>query len=259
MSAAPVEHYALPAQVYGAGLVFARVGALALLLPGVGEGAVPPRIRLAFAFLFALVLYPVVRAHLPPVPDTVGGIGAAVGIEVLIGLGLGSLLRLFTMALAVAGEVVSIQTTLSFAQTTNPMLAQPTATLATFLSVLGLTLVFATDLHQVFIAGVARSYDLFAPARGVPVRDLGALMVRSFGQVFAIGIQLAAPVIVFSLVFNIAVGLVGRAMPQFQVFFVATPLAVLLGLSVFAVSLGVLGLVWTDRYRDFAQRLAGVG
>ena len=62
--------------------------------------------------------------------------------------------------------------------------------------------------------------------------------------------------IVFSLVFNLASGLVARAMPQFQVFFVASPLAVLLGLSVFALSLGMLGMVWVDRFHDFAGRLA---
>ena len=75
------------------------------------------------------------------------------------------------------------------------------------------------------------------------------------GQTFALGIQLAAPVIVFSLVFNLASGFIGRAMPQFQIFFIATPLTVLLGLSVFALSLGVFGLVWVGAFRDFAGRL----
>ena len=169
-----MEHYALPAQVYGAGLVFARVGALVMLVPGVGEATVPPRIRLAFAFVFALVLYPVVRSGLPPVPATVGEIGAQVGLQLLVGLAIGSLLRLFLQTLSVAGEVVSIQTTLSFAQTTNPMLQQPTATLATFLTLLGLTLVFSTGLHQSFIAGVAHSFQLFPAGRGVPVRSFTA-------------------------------------------------------------------------------------
>ena len=59
---------------------------------------------------------------------------------------------------------------------------------------------------------------------------------------------------VFTLIFNIAAGLVGRVMPQFQIFFVATPLMVLLGLSVFALSLGVIGAVWLDRYRDLLAR-----
>jgi flagellar biosynthetic protein FliR len=70
---------------------------------------------------------------------------------------------------------------------------------------------------------------------------------------FALGIQLAAPVMVFSLVFNLATGLVGRAMPQFQIFFAAAPAQVLLGLSLFALSLGVMGTYWIDRYRDVLQ------
>ena len=254
-----MEHYALPVQVYGAGLVFARTGALAMLLPGVGESGVPPRIRLAFAFVFALVLYPVVRPSLPPVPDTVGGIGAQVAIEVITGLAIGVLLRMFLQTLAVAGEIVSLQTTLSFAQTTNPLQATPTTTLATFLTLLGLTLVFATGLHRTFIAGVAHSYQLFPAGRGVDVREWGGLAVTTFARTFALGVQLAAPVIVFSFVFNIAVGFIGRAMPQFQVFFVATPLQVLLGLSIFALGLGVFGLVWIDGFRAFADRFAGVG
>jgi flagellar biosynthetic protein FliR len=55
---------------------------------------------------------------------------------------------------------------------------------------------------------------------------------------------------VFSMVFNIAVGLVGRVMPQFQIFFVASPLMVLLGLSILGLSLGTIGMVWVDHYRD---------
>jgi flagellar biosynthesis protein FliR len=250
-----VEHYALPVQVYGAGLVFARIGSLAMLLPGVGETTVPPRIRLAFAFLLALVMYPVVREHLPPVPDTLAGLAGALFIEIAIGLGLGALLRMFLGALAVAGEIISLQTTLSFAQTTNPLQAQPTASVSAFLAILGLTLIFATDLHQVFIAAIARSYALFPAGRAPPVKDFADLAIHTFSGTFALGLQMAAPVMVFALVFNVALGLVARIMPQFQVFFAAAPLILLLGLSVFALSVGVMGLVWVDRFRAFAQSL----
>ena len=77
-----------------------------------------------------------------------------------------------------------------------------------------------------------------------------ALALQTVSGSFALGIQLAAPVIVFSLVFNLATGLIGRVMPAFQIFFVASPLSVLLGLSIFALSLGGIGVVWADRYRD---------
>lgn len=252
-----MEPYALPVQVYGCGLIFARIGALAMLLPGLGETMVPPRIRLAFAFLFSLMMYPLLRENLPHVPATVGAIGAQVLIELLIGLAIGALLRLFLSALTVAGETVSLQTTLSFAQTTNPLQSQPTTTVATFLTLLGLTLIFTTDLHHLFIAALARSYSVFPAGKGLPVGDFAALMVRTVSQTFLLGVQMAAPVIVFSLVFNVAVGFVGRVMPQFQVFFVATPLSVLLGLSVFALSLGAIGMVWVDATRGFTERFLG--
>jgi flagellar biosynthetic protein FliR len=244
-----VGHWATPDQVWAAALVFVRVGAIVMLIPGVGETAVPPRIRLSFALLLTLVMTPVVAARLPGLPATVGGMGGWVVREALVGLMIGALLRMLLAALAVAGEIVAIQTSLSFAQTANPT-APPGTTVAAFLSLLGLTLVFATGLHRLFIGAIVNSYALFAPARPVPVGDALTLAVRTMSEAFAIGVQLAAPVMVFSLVFNAATGLVGRVMPQFQVFFAATPLNVILGLSVFALSLGVIGLVWIAHYRD---------
>ncbi len=245
-----MEAYATAAQVWAAGLVFVRVGAIIMLLPGIGEQAVPPRVRLAFAFLLSLTLTPLVIGSLPALPGTVGGMGAWVLREAIVGLMIGALLRMMLSALAVAGEVVSLQTTLAFAQTTNPLQAQPGTTLAAFLGLLGITLIFATDLHHLFIGAIAQSYDLFAPAKRVMLEDAAQLGVRTVSQSFAVGIQLAAPVMVFALVFNLASGLVGRVMPQFQIFFAATPLNVLLGLSVFALSLGTVGLVWIERYRE---------
>jgi flagellar biosynthetic protein FliR len=251
-----VEHYALPAQVYGAGLVFARLGSFVVLLPGFGEATVPARIRLAFAFVLTLALYPVVRAGLPGMPDSLGGLAGQLFLEIAIGLGLSALLRLFMGTLSLAGEIISLQTTISFAQTTNPTGSQPTVVINSFLSLIGLTLVFSTDLHQLFIGGIVRSYSVFPTGKPFPVRELSTLAVHTVGQIFALGVQLSAPVIVFSLVFNIGAGLIARAMPQFQVFFVAAPLTLLLGLSVFGLSLGLLGLVWIDRFRVFAAHLA---
>ncbi len=245
----------LPAEVYGAGLVFFRVSALVMLLPGIGEQTVPPRIRLSLAFVLALAFYPVLRAGLPPVPATVGGLFGNLLIEIFVGLALGSLMRMFMGTLAVAGETVSLQTTLSFAQTANPGQAQPTASLTAFLSVLGLALIFATGLHHMFIAAIIRSYTLFPAGVGIPLNDFAELAIRTFADTFILGIQLSAPVIVFSLIFNIAAGFIGRVMPQFQIFFVATPLSVLFGLSIFAFSLGVTGLVWIDRFREFLEAL----
>lgn len=252
-----MEPYAAADEIWRAALVFARVGAIVLMLPGVGESYVPPRIRLSFALLMALALTPVVQAAMPGLPATVGGMAGWIIREVITGLMIGSVIRLFLSALGVAGEIVSLQTTLAFAQTANPLQAQPGTTIAAFLTLLGVVLVFATNLHHLFIAGMVGSYEVIRPTGPLIYQDATELVIRTVADSFALGVQLAAPVIVFSLIFNLATGLVGRVMPQFQIFFAATPLNVLLGLSVFALSLGVLGMVFIDRYRAVAAFFAG--
>lgn len=247
-----MESYATAQQVFAAGLVFARVGALVMLVPGLGDASVPPRVRLSFALLMSFILTPLVAPSLP-VPDAVSGVAGAVIRETLIGLMMGAILRLMLSALTTAGEIISIQTTLGFAQTANPMQAQPSATLSTFISLIGVTLIMTTDLHHLFFGAMVRSFEIFPFSRALPVADSVTLAVQTMASCFALGVQLSAPVIVFSVVFNLATGLIGRVMPQFQIFFVSSPLAVIFGLSIFALSLGLIGMVWTSRYRELLQ------
>lgn len=245
-----MDAFATAFQVYVAALVFARVGAMVMTMPGIGDESVPARIRLSFALLMALILGPLVQDTVGPIPSTLGGLAGAVIHEVLIGLMIGSVLRLFMTSLTTAGEIISMQTTLSFAQSTNPSMQGSSTAVATFLSMLGLTLLMATNLHHLFIGAIVKSYTIFPFTRAVPVNDAATLAVQTVAQSFSLGVQLAAPVIVFSLVFNLATGLVSRIMPAFQIFFVASPLSVILGLSLLALSLSGIAMVWTERYRE---------
>ena len=246
-------HYATAAQVWAAALVFSRVGALVMVMPGVAQGSVPPLVRLAFALLLAMCIGPIAQPYLPPEPATVDGTAFYIGREIVIGLAIGGLLQLFLTSMTAAGEFVSLQTTLAFAQTANPTQAVPGTTVSTFLTLMGVTLIFDTDLHRMFIAAMAHSYTLFPPMRTLPLNDAAQLATQTLARSFSLGLQLAAPVVVFSLVFNVATGLVGRMMPQFQIFFVATPLNLLLSLSIFALSIGGIGIVWTSAYEAFMR------
>lgn len=248
-----MEAYATADQVWAGGLIFARIGAILMLIPGFGEAYVPPRVRLSLALVISLALWPVVRGSLPGLPDSMGLMVGWIIREVVVGLMIGLLLRMFMSALATAGEIVSLQTTLSFAQTANPMQAQPGSTIAAFLALLGVTLLFATDTHHLFIAGMVGSYRLISPAQPLMMADFTQMAVRTLGDSFLLGVQLSAPVLVFALIFNLASGLVARVMPSFQVYFAAAPLSVILGLSIFALSLGALGTLFIDRYRRLAE------
>ncbi|MFC5342651.1 flagellar biosynthetic protein FliR [Brevundimonas staleyi] len=254
-----MEPYATADQVWAGGLIFARIGAMILTLPGIGETYVPPRIRLSLALVVSLCLWPVVGGALPALPDSLGATVGWVIREVVTGLMIGAIIRMFTSALSTAGEIVSLQTTLSFAQTANPLLGGQNTTIAAFLMLFGTVLIFATNTHHLFIAGLVGSYELIAPARPLIAADFTELAIRTLGDSFMLGVQLAAPVIVFSLIFNLAAGLVGRVMPAFQIFFAAAPLSIILGLSIFALSLGVLGTVFIDRYRSLANLFVSGG
>jgi flagellar biosynthetic protein FliR len=251
-----MEHYAPAQQVFAAGLIFARLAAMIMVIPGLGETFVPARIRLSFGLLLALVLFPIIGASVPAIPADVSGIALAIIKESAIGLMIGTILRLFMSSLAAAGEFVSIQTTLSFAQTANPTQATPSTTIGTFLGLMGIVLIMSTNLHHLFLSAIVRSYTIFPFTRPLPVADANALAIQTVSRSFALGLQLSAPVVAFSLIFNIATGLIGRVMPQFQIFFVASPLMILLGLSIFAMSLGVIGMVWIDHYRDLVGMFA---
>lgn len=246
-----MSSFALPIEIYHAALIFLRVGGVVMLLPAISNTAVPPRVRLAFALMLSLSLGAIAGPFLPPMPQTVGQMGGQVFKELFIGLGLGVLINVMMNALAVAGEIMAIETTLAFSQTANPNEAQPGATLASFLGVTAMALIFATNLDHLFIAAIARSYQLFPPMKPPAINDAGLAAVRAVSGAFALGVQLASPVVVFSLVFNVATGLIGRLMPQFQIFFAATPMTVLLGLSVFMMSIGMIAMVWLQRYQAY--------
>jgi flagellar biosynthesis protein FliR len=194
-----MEAYATAQQVYAGGLLFCRLGALVMLIPGIGEAFIPPRIRLALAFAMALALYPVIAPSVPPLPGSVSGVAGAVIKEILIGLFIGGVLRFFMSALATAGEIISIQSTLGFAQSANPTQAAPSTTLGAFLGLLGIVLVMSTNLHHLFIGAIVKSYQVFPFAQAVPVGDAAQLAIQTVAKSFALGLQLSAPVIVFSV------------------------------------------------------------
>lgn len=239
------------ADLWAIGLIFMRLASLVMLMPGIGDQAVPPRYRLSLALVLALVVTPIVRHTLPPMPLTIGGMTGQVLHEVIIGLMLGTLMRVLMYSLATTGEIMSLQTTLSFAQTANPAQAQPSTSIGTFMAMLGLILIYATNLHHLFIRAMVDSFTVFPATKPVMIGDAVTLMVQTVSRSFLLAMQMAAPLIAFGLIFNIAVGFVGRMMPNFPIFFAATPLNVLLGLALLALSLGSIGMVFIDHYQDF--------
>ena len=236
-------------------LTFARVGTLVMLMPGFGENLVSARLRLAFALLVSLLLFPMVRPLLPVQDATPGapGLIALLFGEILIGLVLGLTVRMVLAALQTAGIVISQQLGLSYAMTVDPTMGGQQAALGNFLTLLGITLILATDLHHLALDAIGRSY-MILPPDGVPgMGEAAQLAVRAIGRGFTLAVQISAPFLAFALLFNLGLGVLSRLMPQLQVFFVAVPASILIGMLIL---LGALGLVMGVFLDDIGRYLA---
>ncbi len=238
--------------IWAMGLVFARAGAFCMLMPGLGEQAVPARIRLSFAFLLTIVIAPVISGAVPPIPASTSGMVALIVQEVAIGLLMGAAARFCLGALATAGAIAGLQTGLSFAMQFDPSQGQQGAIFGAFLVVMGLALIFAADLHHWFIAGTLASYERFPLGRMPAMGDIAEFGIQGFRDAFTVAVQITAPLIVFGLLFNLGLGVLSKLAPTIQVFFILIPAQVLAGLLVFLLTAGAGMLVWLE----YVERVA---
>jgi flagellar biosynthetic protein FliR len=218
-------------------LVFARVGAMVMLLPGLGESNIPVRIKLAIALVLTLILLPLHRQAYHIDMQSITPMVVMMIHEIIVGIVLGATARVTLSALQVGGAVIAQQMGLGFVTSVDPTQGQQGVLIGNFLTMLGVTLLFATDSHYLVIAALNDSYAIFSPGDLMPSGDIAALATRAFTAAFKMGVQLSAPFLVFGLVFNIGLGVLARLMPQMQVYFVGVPLSILAGFLIFSLVL----------------------
>jgi flagellar biosynthetic protein FliR len=239
----------LPALAATFMLVFARIGAMVMLLPGLGEANIPVRIKLAIALLLTLIILPLHRAaYHVDLQASMWPLLALMVHEIIIGVVLGATARVTLSALQVAGSVIAQQMGLGFVTSVDPTQGQQGLLIGNFLTILGVTLLFATDSHHLVIAALNDSYAIFSPGEMMPSGDVAALATRAFAAAFKIGMQLASPFLVFGLVFNIGLGVLARLMPQMQVYFVGVPLSIMAGFLIFALVIAAMMGTFLDYF-----------
>lgn len=246
----------LPAYAATFMLVFARIGTMIMLMPGFGELTVSPRVRLTIALVLSAVLLPLHRSAYRIDLTAFGPVLAMLGQELFIGAVLGLTARLTISALQVTGSAVAYQMGLGFVTAVDPTQGQQSVLVGNFLTLLGITLVFAADLHHLVIAALNDSYALFRPGDLPSLGDVAAHTTRMVASAFRIGVQLAAPFLVFGLLFNLGLGILSRLMPQMHVFFVAIPLSILLGFLILLLVIGAMMGTFAGYVEDVLRQLA---
>jgi flagellar biosynthesis protein FliR len=227
----------LPAGVFAALLVFVRIGSALLLLPGFSAPYVTPRLRLLLGLFIALLVAPVVSPILPAMPESAIDLFLIILGESLIGLFIGTIGRLFLASLTTAGMFVAYASSMANALTNDPSAAQQGSIAGSFLTVTALLFIFSLNLHYLMLMAVVDSYRLFVPGQVPPINDFADMIARVVADTFLLSFQIASPFILVAMIFTLGLGMLGRLMPQMQVFFVAMPLQIGIGLAVLAVTL----------------------
>ena len=231
-------------------LIFTRLGTAMMIMPGIGDSFVNTRVRLLMVLGMSFVLTPIVQGFLPEQIPAFPVIFSLILMEFVIGLFVGTMARIFMIALDVAGMLISTTSGLANAQVFNPTLASQGSITGAFLSVTGVVLLFATNMHHMLIYGLVESYHMF-PLGAVPdTASMAQLVAQAFSSSFKVGFQLAIPFIVVAMLLYIGMGVLTRLMPQVQVFILALPVQIMLSLLTLGLVLSAIMLFWLRSFEN---------
>ncbi len=223
--------------------VFLRVGAAMAILPAFGERMIPTRIRLVLTIGFTMIVAPAVVPEVTIGLDDVQVLGF-LGAEVVAGLLLGLGLRLLIMALQIAGTIAAQAT--SLAQIFGAASADPQPAISEVLVLGGLALAVILGFHLKVTEMLIFSYEVLPAGKLRPAADVAQWGSAKVSQAFALAFSLAAPFVIASVLYNVALGVINRAMPQLMVAFVGAPAITAAALVLMALSTPYMLSVWAS-------------
>lgn len=228
----------------------ARILAVLAVVPLFANAALPLRLRLVFGLALTVAIAPI----LPPPPagiEPASGAGLLIlGQQILIGVAMGMVMRVMVGAIALCGELISMQMGLGFATMYDPMSTSQTAVTSEFISLLASLIFLAMDGHLLVIGTLVQSFQAMPVISPMP--KLGFFLnVTEWGRnIFAYGLLLSLPVIVTLIITNVALSVLSRAAPQLNLMAVGFPITLAVGLIVLGVSLphmiGPMQRIFTD-------------
>lgn len=234
-------------------LVFFRVGAIMAVLPTFGERSIPVRIRLVIAVAFTVLVVPAIAASADP-PTT--RLFTAAIAEALSGLFFGLGLRFFVFAIQVAGTIAAQSTSLSqiFGGTVG---FDPQPAMSQVLVVAALALISLLGFHVEAVKYILISYEIVPMGEMPSARQLADQGTTEVARCFALAFTLAAPFLIASLIYNVTLGVINKAMPQLMVAFVGAPAITAGGLILLLLAAPIILSVWAESFGTYLRNPFG--
>jgi len=236
--------------VFGFFLIFARIGSAVATFPGFSSSFVSPRFALAIGLGISFVVMAPLLPLLPVMPTSIAALSLLLMGEILIGVFFGTIARVLVSTLQTAGTIIAYAASLANAMINDAVSEQQSSTISSFLLTMGLVLIFVSDMHHLMIIAVIDSYSLFVPGEGLMIEDMAFFLTRKVGDSFALALQLSAPFLIVAMTYYIGLGLLGRLMPQLQVFFFGMPFQLGVQIWVLVITTSGIMMVFMEYFRD---------
>lgn len=251
------EHLATT-QLYAFLLVFCRVGTGFMMLPGISELYVMARARLMLALAVSLLIVPIVTPLFPRMPESPAELIVIMMQEMAVGFFIGFVCRMMITCMHVAGQVISMQSSLASAMMFDVTQSGQGAAIGNMLSVFAVVLIFITNLHHLMIMGFFESYRLFPPDQLINIGDAAMTLSRLLSQAFMMGMKISAPFIVSGVMMYLVAGIMARLMPNLQVFFLMMPAQITLSFFILMITLSAIMLWYLDYIKSVLSMYLGV-
>lgn len=236
-------------------LVLGRVAGIFAAIPVFGGRRVPVNIRAALILSMTLVLFPVVRGHIPQLPNDTISLVILIIRETMVGLTLSLLSQVIFAAVSFCGQMAGTQMGLSIASVFNPDIGQVTV-ISNLQDLIATLLFLSLGIHHVFIRAIVESYSVIPVGAWHMSEGLISTLVAATSGLFILAIKLAAPVMVALLAAGVVLGIMARSFPQMNVFMISFPLNIGIGFIVLGFTLLAFSSTLAQAFNNISGQIS---
>ncbi len=211
--------------ILAAFLIFVRVSSMIMTAPYFSSASFPAQVKLFFALITSVLLYPVIPAENVLIPPDAGVVflASAIIIEVLVGVAMGLIGQLIFAGLEMAGRLISLKIVLGFASVVDTMTQQQSTLISNLFSMLAVLVFLSIDGDKIYISALAKSFEVL-PLSQAAIHLVGPYMLDVAVYLFMIAVQIASPFLVVLFLLDLSLAIFARIMPQANIMFIALPI-----------------------------------
>ena len=240
--------------LYRAFLIFLRLGAMLAFIPIFNANGIPAMVKVGLALLFTNIIAMVIPER-PELPANVIGLISCGTSEVMLGFFMGLIVRIAFQTVSMAGEVISIEGGFMRDASFDPFNQQSGSAIDRLLYNFAVVIFLTTGMHLQVFSSFVKSFDVVHLGHWLPSQGSIVGLIAATAQIFTVAIQMAAPFLAVNFVVNITFAVLGKAVPQMNVFMVSFAVMIVGGLLVMVMTLDVTAQYVIQLMKESARNM----